>query len=287
MSLPAGAASDLVCGSARRLHLQPFDSWRRGPWSRREVGKHEVVVGSGRRTTSDTEGSLNRWHLLANGAGRTLHSKFTGLPIVVADSRVVEARIWPRQRSGRSPRRSPRLFPAHRRRRFPFRPPRLAPPQQPRMRPRRALVFRGRPCRGQGCEPGIVRCMERDPAMVRRPWWPPRLADVAERSGVSLATASRAWHVRMALKVPSAGHRGDPHRGHRAGILAHRLTSPGCTFSLRHRPHRLLGDALGGTQRSPRPRCRDLPTCIGGVAGAMPFHRAMCLRRSCRRGCRP
>ena len=34
--------------------------------------------------------------------------------------------------------------------------------------------------------------MERDPAMVRRPWWPPRLADVAERSGVSLATASRA-----------------------------------------------------------------------------------------------
>lgn len=60
------------------------------------------------------------------------------------------------------------------------------------MRPRRALVFRGRPCRGQGCEPGIVRCMERDPAMVRRPWWPPRLADVAERSGVSLATASRA-----------------------------------------------------------------------------------------------
>ena len=28
--------------------------------------------------------------------------------------------------------------------------------------------------------------------MVRRPWWPPRLADVAERSGVSLATASRA-----------------------------------------------------------------------------------------------
>ena len=34
--------------------------------------------------------------------------------------------------------------------------------------------------------------MERDPAIVRRPWWPPRLADVAERSGVSLATASRA-----------------------------------------------------------------------------------------------
>jgi licheninase len=65
-----------------------------------EVGKHEVVVGSGRRTTSDTEGSLNRWHLLANGAGRTLHSKFTGLPIVVADSRVVEgsdlatAAVW-------------------------------------------------------------------------------------------------------------------------------------------------------------------------------------------------
>ncbi len=28
--------------------------------------------------------------------------------------------------------------------------------------------------------------------MVRRPWWPPRMADVAERSGVSLATASRA-----------------------------------------------------------------------------------------------
>ncbi|GAB6893781.1 hypothetical protein JCM18909A_16190 [Cutibacterium acnes subsp. elongatum] len=65
-----------------------------------EAGKHEVVVGSGLRTTSDAEGSLNRWHLLADGAGRTLHSKFTGLPIVVADSRVIEgsdsatAAVW-------------------------------------------------------------------------------------------------------------------------------------------------------------------------------------------------
>ncbi|WP_229771690.1 glycoside hydrolase family 16 protein [Cutibacterium porci] len=65
-----------------------------------EDGKHEVVVGSGRRTTSDAGGSLNRWHMLADGAGRTLHSKFTGLPIVVADNRVIEgsdsamAAVW-------------------------------------------------------------------------------------------------------------------------------------------------------------------------------------------------
>ncbi|WCC79699.1 glycoside hydrolase family 16 protein [Cutibacterium equinum] len=77
-----------------------------------EAGKHEVVVGSGRLTTSDAGGSLNRWHLLAGRSGRTLHSKFTGLPIIVADSRVIEgvdgdpAAVWMLTETGSSPVRS-------------------------------------------------------------------------------------------------------------------------------------------------------------------------------------
>lgn len=65
-----------------------------------KAGRHDVVVGAGRATTSDAAGSLNRWHLLVEGSGRTLHSKFTGLPVVLADGRVVEgpdsatAAVW-------------------------------------------------------------------------------------------------------------------------------------------------------------------------------------------------
>lgn len=65
-----------------------------------EAGRHEVVAGAGRRTTFDAAGSLNRWHLLADGDGRTLHSKFTGMPVVLVDGQLVEgsnsaiAAVW-------------------------------------------------------------------------------------------------------------------------------------------------------------------------------------------------
>lgn len=96
-----------------------------------EAGKHELVVGAGRQTTSNAAGSLNRWHLLADGAGRTLHSKFTGLPVVLADGRVVEgsnsatAALWTLTAATPSPSSSPS------RRRFPLRSPRIPRPQQP------------------------------------------------------------------------------------------------------------------------------------------------------------
>jgi hypothetical protein len=103
-----------------------------------------------------------------------------GLPIVVADSRVVEgsdlatAAVWTLTTTIPSP--LPGLS---------------AAPDDTGFTPLSSARASAEDQGATGPHPRLLRWSEPG-SMVRRPWWPPRLADVAERSGVSLATASRA-----------------------------------------------------------------------------------------------